>query len=75
MSLHLHADKCDAPIARALAACGALEMAAQDQFHGERPGSFIDPFGHRWNVGHAIEELSTAEMQRRYSALLTAPPG
>ena len=73
MSLHLHVDNCDAVIARALQAGATLEMAAQDQFYGERSGSFIDPFGHRWNVGHNIEELSTEEMQRRYTAMLSPP--
>lgn len=72
-NLHLHVDNCDEVIARALAAGATLQMAAQDQFYGERSGSFIDPFGHRWNVGHAIENLSTGEMQRRYTALLTPP--
>jgi PhnB protein len=74
MSLHLHVDHCDEVITRALAAGATLEMAAQDHFYGERSGSFIDPFGHRWNVGHHIEDLSTDEMQRRYTAMLTAPP-
>jgi PhnB protein len=73
MSLHLHVDNCDEVIARALAAGATLEMAAQDQFYGERSGSFIDPFGHRWNVGHHIEDLGTDEMQRRYTAMLAAP--
>jgi PhnB protein len=74
-NLHLHVDNCDEVIARAIEAGATLDMAAQDQFYGERSGSFIDPFGHRWNVGHAIEEISTQEMQRRYTALMTPPAG
>ena len=42
----------------------------QDQFYGERSGSFRDPFGHRWNIGHSIEEVATEEMQRRYTEML-----
>jgi hypothetical protein len=30
-----------------------------------------DPFGHRWNVGHSIENVSAEEMQRRYTELMT----
>jgi PhnB protein len=71
VTLHLHVDDCDAVIARALAAGATLEMAAQDQFYGERSGSFRDPSGHRWSVGHSIEEVTPAEMQRRYTALLS----
>jgi PhnB protein len=74
VTLHLHVDDCDEVIARALQAGATLEVAAQDQFYGERSGSFRDPFGHRWNVGHSIEDVSPEEMQRRYTALMK-PPG
>jgi PhnB protein len=73
VTLHLHVDNCDEVIARALKAGATLEMAAQDQFYGERSGSFRDPSGHRWSVGHSIEEVTPAEMQRRYTALMKAP--
>jgi hypothetical protein len=29
----------------------------------------VDPFGHEWNVGHSIEEVEPAEMQRRWDAM------
>lgn len=70
LSLHIHVDDADAVIARAVAAGATLEMPAQDQFYGERSGVVRDPFGHRWNIGHAIEEVAPAEMQRRYDALM-----
>lgn len=68
VTLHLHVDDADAVIERAIKAGATLEMAAQDHFYGERSGSFRDPFGHRWNVGHHIEDVSTDEMQKRYDA-------
>lgn len=71
VTLHLHVDDCDAVIAQALQAGATLERAAQDQFYGERSGSFHDPFGHRWLVGHSIETLAPEEMQRRYTDLMT----
>ena len=43
-----------------------LEIAPSDAFYGERSGCIRDPFGHRWNIGHHIEDVSTDEMQRRY---------
>jgi PhnB protein len=73
VSLHLHVDHCDEVIARAVEAGAKLERAAQDQFYGERSGSFRDPFGHRWLVGHSIEDVSPEEMQRRYTALMNSP--
>jgi PhnB protein len=73
VTLHLHVDDCDALIARALQAGATLEMAAQDHFYGERSGSFRDPFGHRWSVGHSIETVTPEEMQRRYTAMMESP--
>jgi len=48
----------------------ALEMGCTDQFYRERTGVVIDPFGHRWMVGHEIEKLTPDEMQRRYTAMM-----
>jgi PhnB protein len=73
MTLHLHVDDCDAVIARAVKAGATLEMAPADHFYGERSGSFRDPFGHRWSVGHSIEEVAPEEMQRRYTEIMNSP--
>jgi hypothetical protein len=37
--------------------------------YGERSACVRDPFGHRWSIGHRIEEVSPAEMQRRYDEI------
>lgn len=71
VTLHLHVDDADALLARAVEAGGTLERAAQDHFYGERSGTLRDPFGHRWLIGHAIEQVTPEEMQRRYTALFT----
>ena len=47
-----------------------LEMEPEDQFYSERSGTVRDLFGHRWNIGHHIEEVSPDEMQRRYTETL-----
>lgn len=70
VSLHLHVDDADALIARAVAAGATLLMAPQDAFYGERSGVVRDPFGHRWNIGHSIEDVAPDEMQRRYDKLM-----
>ena len=68
-AIHLHVDDADAWIERAVAAGAVVTRPAQDAFYGERSGAIRDPFGHEWLIGHQIEEMSTDEMQRRYSAL------
>jgi PhnB protein len=70
VTIHLHVDNADGVIEAALAAGAKLHMKAQDQFYGERSGSFFDPFGHRWNVGHHIEPVTPEEMQRRYTEMM-----
>lgn len=70
VTLHIHVDDADAIIRRAVAAGAELEREPQDQFYGERSGCIRDPFGHRWNIGHSIEEVTPAEMQRRYADAL-----
>jgi PhnB protein len=66
VTLHLHVDNADDVIGRAIEAGATLERAAADQFYGERSGSILDPFGHRWSIGHSIERVTPEEMQRRY---------
>jgi PhnB protein len=67
VTIHLHVDDADAVIARAVEAGATLTVAPRDQFYGERSGVVRDPFGHRWLIGHHIEDVSGAEMQRRYA--------
>lgn len=66
VSIHLHVDDADAVIASAKAAGAEILSEAQDHFYGERSGTVRDPFGHRWNIGHHLEEVTPEEMQRRY---------
>ena len=71
--LHAHptsVELLDATIERAVAAGATLERAPADAFYGERSGVVIDPSGHRWNIGHSIEDVTPEEMQRRYTVLM-----
>jgi uncharacterized glyoxalase superfamily protein PhnB len=70
VTLHIHVDNADEMIERAVKAGATIEREPQDQFYGERSGAIRDPFGHRWNIGHNIEEVSPDEMQRRYTELM-----
>lgn len=66
-SIHLHVDDADAVIANACKAGAHVLREPKDQEHGERGGTIRDPFGFDWMIGHSIEDVSTEEMQRRYS--------
>ena len=69
-SIHLHVDDCDGLMARAIAAGAMLVRPAADHFYGERSGTIRDPFGYDWLIGHSIEAVEPAEMQRRYTEML-----
>lgn len=73
MTIHLHVQDADAAIQAAVEAGAVLETPVTDQFYGERSGAVRDPFGHRWSIGHHIEEVTPEEMQRRYTALFDEP--
>jgi uncharacterized glyoxalase superfamily protein PhnB len=55
----------DAVAERAVAAGAEVEIEVQEMFWGERYGVFKDPFGHRWAVSTAREELSPDEILAR----------
>ena len=67
--LHLHVDDADATVAAAIAAGATLARPIKNEFYGERGGMVRDPFGYDWLIGHTVEALTPAEMQRRYTAL------
>jgi len=67
--IHLHVDDADAAIKRAVDAGATLVRPPADHFYGERSGLVRDPFGHEWSIGHEIEKVTPAEMQRRYDAM------
>lgn len=67
-TLHLHVDNVDELAARALHAGATMVREPADYGHGERQCRIRDPFGHEWLLGHEIERLSPAEIQRRFEA-------
>jgi uncharacterized glyoxalase superfamily protein PhnB len=70
ISLHLHVADVDAAFEQAVSAGATVLRPLKDQFYGERSGTVRDPFGHEWLLGGHLEDVSTEEMQRRYTALL-----
>lgn len=67
--LHLYVEDVDAVVSRAVAGGATVTRPVQDQFYGDRSGSFIDPFGHRWNVATHIEDVPQDEINRRAASL------
>ena len=45
-----------------------VDKPVEDQFYGDRSGTVVDPFGHKWTLATHVEEVSPEEMKRRMSA-------
>jgi PhnB protein len=62
VTLHLYVDDVDAIHAHALAYGAREVMAPQDAFWGDRYSMIVDPFGHRWSLATAGEEVEIEEL-------------
>ena len=63
--LLLEVDDPDAAVGQAVAAGAEIEMPVQEMFFGERYGVVRDPFGHRWALSTAREQLTPDDIARR----------
>lgn len=68
-SLMVYVEDVDAIFAEAVEAGAIEERAVQDQFYGDRSGTLVDPFGHRWTIATHVEDVAPEEMQRRMAEL------
>lgn len=69
VGIMLYVPDVDALFKQAVAAGAKVVRPLVDQFYGDRSGTVIDPFGHKWTLGTHKEDVSTEEMQRRMAAM------
>jgi uncharacterized glyoxalase superfamily protein PhnB len=73
--LHLTVPDVDAAFGRAVAA-GATSLGdPEDQPHGNRHGTLVDPFGHRWMLSQSIEVLDLQRYAARETGGFRVEPG
>ena len=65
VSLHVYVEDVDKVAKQATAAGATVKRPVQDQFYGDRSGTFEDPFGHTWHLSTHKEDLSPEEIGRR----------
>jgi len=73
VTIALYVEDVDAVAGRAVAAGAKVLRPVQDQFYGDRSGTFADPYGHQWNVATHKEDVAPEEMKKRAAALFKAP--
>jgi PhnB protein len=67
-SIMIYVEDVDTIFNQAVAEGATIKEALQDKFYGDRMGTIIDPFGHRWHIATHKEDVSVEEMQRRAKA-------
>jgi PhnB protein len=65
----LYVENADARFEQAVKAGAKIERPLQDQFYGDRSGTVIDPFGHKWTIATHIEDVPPEEINRRMAAM------
>jgi PhnB protein len=65
VGLMVYVENVDSVAAKFVANGGKILRPVQDQFYGDRSGTFEDPFGHQWTVGTHKEDLTPEEIERR----------
>lgn len=69
VSLLIYVDHAD-DIYNAALDAGATELRPMcDQFYGDRSGTVTDPWGHVWSIATRLEDISPAELKRRFEEL------
>ncbi len=65
----VYVDDADAAFARAISAGATVDRPLRDEFYGDRTGTVVDPFGHKWSLATHVEDVDPEEMKRRMDAL------
>jgi PhnB protein len=69
VSIVLYVDDVDAVVNRAVATGATVLMPVEDQFWGDRMGTVVDPYGHKWSIATHTEDVSPEEIDKRAKAL------
>jgi PhnB protein len=64
----IYVEDVDALFNRAVTAGAKVDKPVADQLYGDRNGTLMDPFGHKWTIATHIEDVSPEEMERRMHA-------
>ena len=70
VAFHIQVPDADAAVERAVKAGATVVRPVQDEFYGDRMGMVACPFGYRWSLATPKEQVSPAEMQKRWTRML-----
>ena len=70
ISVMVYVEDVDDCFQRALDNGATAQRKVEDQFYGDRTGSFEDPFGHSWHIATHVEDVPPDEMEKRAAAAM-----
>ena len=70
-SLMIYLPDVDTAFKRAIDAGGKVDpgMEVKDQFYGDRSGTLVDPFGHKWTLATHVRDVPEDEMRQAMDAM------
>ena len=71
VSMHLYVDDVDKIVQRAVEFGATALRQPKDEFFGDRVAMIVDPFGHRWQLATRKENVAPAEMQKRWTEMMS----
>jgi PhnB protein len=74
VTLHIYLENVDAAFERAVSAGATVKMPLMDQFWGDRYGTLMDPYGHRWSLATHTRDMSQDEMQEEQAKAFAKVP-
>ncbi len=70
----LYVEDVDTAFERAMRAGATVQEPLTNKFWGDRAGSLIDPFGHKWMLLTHVEDVSPDEMKSRMEKAFAGAP-
>jgi PhnB protein len=67
-SLMIYLDDVDNAFDQAVREGATVDRPVENQFWGDRMGTVIDPFGHKWTLATHVEDVPEDEMKKRMDA-------
>jgi PhnB protein len=65
VTISVYVEDVDSVFDRAVRAGAKALRPVENQFYGDRTGTFEDPFGHHWSVATHVEDVPPDEMAKR----------
>lgn len=64
VGIHVYVKDVDAVVDRAVSAGAMLMRPVENMFYGDRIGTVVDPYGHKWHVSTHIENVPLARIKK-----------